>query len=134
MTNSHYIARQLEKSCAGTHEHQALTGGRADARYPQGLCQAICKGLVDELRITFGGMKRILGVTKYDKVKDNEHEHTWTGNGAAWDDITGEQLDPQMVRKARAEESQYIRSQRVWIKCDEVKLWNAVSKLLKRNG
>ena len=52
MTNSIEIAEQLQRRCKGDHEHQWLTGKRASeaARYPEGLCRAICIGLMKELR------------------------------------------------------------------------------------
>ena len=48
MTNFRCIARELIRSCNGQHTHQALVDGRAKdaARYPDGLCRAICRGLV----------------------------------------------------------------------------------------
>ena len=52
MTNSDEIARELQKRCDGKHEHQQLISGRAGpaARYPEGLCRAICIGLAKELK------------------------------------------------------------------------------------
>ena len=48
MTNSRAMGRELERKCNGAHEHQPLLDGRASAaaRYPQGLCRAICRGIV----------------------------------------------------------------------------------------
>ena len=48
MTNSRAMGRELERKCNGAHEHQPLVDGRASAasRYPQGLCRAICRGIV----------------------------------------------------------------------------------------
>ena len=45
MTNSQAIAAELKRVCDGKHEHQQLLSGRAAeaARYPKGLCEAICK-------------------------------------------------------------------------------------------
>ena len=51
MTNSQGIAAQLGRKCPGRHEHQQLLSGSAGpaARYPQGLCEVICRGLLTEL-------------------------------------------------------------------------------------
>ena len=50
MTNSRSIAKELGRRCPGLHAHQPLLDGRAKsaARYPDGLCRAICRGLVKE--------------------------------------------------------------------------------------
>ena len=50
-TNSRSIARELSKRCDGQHEHQTLLNGRAKdaARYPEGLCRAICRGLMKDM-------------------------------------------------------------------------------------
>ena len=52
MTNSHAIAAELKRVCKGEHEHQQLLSGRAAeaARYPKGLCEAICRGLREEIK------------------------------------------------------------------------------------
>ena len=50
MTNSTALGRELSRKCDGTHEHQQLVDGRASeaARYPPGLCKALCRGIVEE--------------------------------------------------------------------------------------
>ena len=50
MTNSPCIARELARLCPRDHEHVHLVGGRAAgaAIYPEKLCVAICKGLVNQ--------------------------------------------------------------------------------------
>ncbi len=47
MTNSVMIARELNLRCQNDHEHVQLMSGRAGpaARYPKGLCEAICMGV-----------------------------------------------------------------------------------------
>ena len=48
MTNCSHIARELGVRCDKSHDHVHLVGGRAAAAaiYPDGLCEAICRGLV----------------------------------------------------------------------------------------
>ena len=50
MTNSRAIARELSRKCKGQHVHQPLVDGRAKeaARYPDGFCRAVCRGLMKE--------------------------------------------------------------------------------------
>ena len=48
MTNSRAMGRELERACDQQHDHQHLVDGRAAAaaRYPPGLCRAMCRGIV----------------------------------------------------------------------------------------
>ena len=48
VSNAWCLLEELSKRCPRTHEHQALMGGRAAAaaEYPDGLCDAVCRGLV----------------------------------------------------------------------------------------
>ncbi|MDA8583908.1 hypothetical protein N9L68_06725 [bacterium] len=50
MTNSRAIAKESGRRCPGLHSYQPLVDGRAKsvARYPEGLCRAISRGLVKE--------------------------------------------------------------------------------------
>ena len=45
--------------------------------------------------------------------KDDPHE---ANNAVAWDDVSGESLDPKQVLKARLKELEYIREKGVWKK------------------
>ena len=47
MTSSWWIRQELGKKCDGSHDHVPLMEGRAAgaAIYPQGLCEAICRGI-----------------------------------------------------------------------------------------
>ena len=56
MTNSRGIAQELNKKCDGSHVHQELISGRAKdaARYPRELCEAICRGMMEEMKIFLG--------------------------------------------------------------------------------
>ena len=110
LTNSTAIAGELNVRCNKEHEHQSLVGGRAAAaaRYPKGLCRAICRGIVREKKERIREVKSIarLEVAKGRKapevekfhekeeaewekmmikqIKDAEEERFW-----ATDDLTG---------------------------------------------
>ena len=123
MTNSQAISHQLRRKCPGAHRHQQLLGGRAQyaARYPEGLCKAICQGLMEEKRWQDMGLKSLLSVCQSDRVSElpdgqTLHEEMRTEEGDAWDDLTGEALDPEEVRKARRKELEYIHAKPVWTK------------------
>lgn len=47
MTNSWCIVDELEVKCSGGHDHVWLRDGKAKGaeRYPEKLCEAICRGL-----------------------------------------------------------------------------------------
>ena len=74
MTNSRAIGRELSRRCDGTHEHQPLIDGRAQAaaRYPQAFCKAICRGVVK------GKMQRVLDIRAVVEIQEGEH---WRGLG-----------------------------------------------------
>ena len=131
MTNSYSIARELERTCDGTHSHQPLLDGRAKAseRYPPALCRAICRGLIKEAQIQVQHLKAMVEVTAPGADltipnPDEFHESVmqefrnlaeWDGGGA-WDDVTSMPLDKRKVQMARAEEIGYVRSKNVWTK------------------
>ena len=51
--------------------------------------------------------------TKQEKGEDYEDEAQL---GQAWDDLTGAELDPREVKKAREREVGYVRNKKVWVK------------------
>jgi len=117
MTNSIAVAEELSKKCQGGHVHTHLMGGnRASqaARYPQGLCEAICRGLVRELRWKEEGVQKLMSLsakTVIDKREDHEEE-----TGGAWDDVSGVELDMKKVMEARKVEIGYVHVKKVWTK------------------
>ena len=54
ITNSKYVAMELQRRCNGEHIHEHLMGGLAKfaAIYPKELCQVIVRGLLRHLRAT----------------------------------------------------------------------------------
>ena len=144
MTNSWEIGRELQKRCDGQHNHQELINGRAQwaARYPPGLCRAICKGLLRERQNDLHQVKCLLSVSVSDQV-----EATPYGDGGArergvrheeddqlaqaWDDVTGEQLDSGEVKRARMVEIGYVREKRVWRKITRAEAMKRGIKVIK---
>ena len=65
LSNAEYLLKELSKRCDGGHEHQPLLDGRAKAAaiYPEGLCRAMCKGLMRQLQIKRGKVKPLLEVS-----------------------------------------------------------------------
>ena len=65
-SNSRAIIKELQKKCDGTHPHQPLVDGRVAeaARYPEGLCRAICRGIVEEKRQRNLQIRAVKGISK----------------------------------------------------------------------
>ena len=139
MTNSMSIAKELEKKCSGQHVHGELLGeGRpaAAARYPSLLCEAICKGLMQELRWRGHGMKFLTAVTAKDKVytdpdKNDHEEEEEVCMATAWDDVSGAELNPKEVKKAREKEMGYVNGKKVWTKIPRRKALQRGWKIIK---
>ena len=124
MTNSFEIDMELQKRC---DQHPEVLGGRAKwtARYPEDMCMAISRGLLKEIRNGELNVKGILSLRAGDKIYEGESDGKSEGRRRevgheevqeAWDDVTGERLDPREVLMARKTEMQYIRSKKVWHK------------------
>ena len=66
MTNSQVLGRELNRKCDKSHEHQPLLDGRTKdaARYPPGLCRAICRGISKEK------MLRACGITPMVSIRE----------------------------------------------------------------
>ena len=77
------------------HRHQQQLGSRAEpaARYPEGLCRAICMGLMKELRNKECHVKKILELIEHTTVGEIQEEETVDFDVEAWDDFTGKVLD-----------------------------------------
>ena len=62
--------------------------------------------------------------TKYEIVEEPDHEEF----GMAWDDVSGAELDPGKVRKARAEEVEYVRKMRLYEKVPVTQCYQRIGK------
>jgi hypothetical protein len=125
MTNSGEIAQELSKRCNQRHTHQTLTGERARvaAEYPSGLCNAICRGLMNEIKMMAMQIRPLMILKHTDHVGkidgggnnlvDDRHEEAF---GEAYDDISGAELNVKDVRKARLKELGYVDEKNVWTK------------------
>ena len=173
MTSSRYIADQLSKKCDGSHKHVHLMGGRAAAAqvYPDELCEAILRGVVNQKKadaqglvstgimsgsqarsfigslgfsmgsnvVEAAGMTRPIGKWP-ESWCDPVHEANGgndkfgsrpqrgieilkgeldsliikDGIAVAKDDVTGAELVPDLVKKARAEEMSYFKKLKVY--------------------
>ena len=138
MTNSPCIAKQLSLKCPNNgrnmpHDHIKFINGRASAAqiYPPGLCRAVCKGLIEQIEMDRTGQFLLVGVgmsqdsntndmkKEADRFKEKcrtvEEDHE-VEMEEAWDDVSGEKLDPAEVKKARKEEVDYVRKMKLYNK------------------
>ena len=109
-----------------------LEGGRARKAqtYPRELCKAICVGLQEQIKADAAGQflpmessneeatsRELMGTAKeipekYKTVEEPDEGLVET----AWDDVSGAELDPNQVKKARAEEIDYIHMMKLYEK------------------
>ena len=138
MTMSSETANELSWKCPKDHLHQALVGerGRMAALYPEGLCEAICRGLQREIIRSKMNVRVLTTVISTDKIgtdtsknrsiaPEKDGRSVGIAYGMAWDDLTGATLDPREVSKARLKELRYINDKSVYKK---ISTSEAVSK------
>ena len=133
MTNSPFIAHELGRVCQNgtghraTHRHITLLAGKAKhcQVYPQPLCEAICRGIKQQKQAC-ENKEYLLGVVEAKATSsmpippEETEEATWQEHWAEmqeqeyWDSASGQPLDPELVRKARHEEVQYIRQSKLY--------------------
>ena len=116
MSNIPELLPELTLKCDEQHRHQQLLGSRAGpaARYPEGLCRAICMGLMKGLRNKECHVKKKLELTEHTTIGEILEEETVDFDVEAWDDVTGKALEPKAVRQARLKEMRYVKEKEVW--------------------
>lgn len=137
LINSPCIAMELQRRCPNRrghmqHRHVILMGGRTkDAQvYPEGLCRAICQGLINQMEADKKGqfmLAKLNGTNRemkdvkeqlqqlHHRYKIAEEDYS-SALEAAWGDVTGAELDPQMVKQARSEEVKCIHKMKLYKK------------------
>eukprot|EP00435_Cladocopium_sp_Y103_P034158 s1161_g8.t1 len=123
MTNSKFIADELEGVCEnklkGTevHRHVHLIGGqraKMAQKYPIALVEAVLRGLKNELRAR-GDINMVeemlTGPSPDDYVS---WEQDVEAEEMTYDDASGALLDPELVKKAKEEELQWLRKEKVY--------------------
>ena len=138
LTNSPCIAKRMSFRCPNKgsnnkHDHVILINGRAKAAeiYPPGLCKAVCEGFIEQIQVDQMGQFLIAEVNDDGKGSGQQmnqeakqfkeryrtvEEDTSEELERAWDDVSGAELDASAVRKARAEEVEYVRKLELYTK------------------
>ena len=129
ITNAPLVAAQLERKCDRNHKHAQLQSNRTSkaAIYPDKLIDAVCKGINDQIRTDQMDINIIAsinlekGLSVLDELKQLQlnaaqcHEEL-DADAYAVDDVSGANLDPKMVVKARADEIEYVRTMKLYTK------------------
>ena len=147
VTNSAAVARRLDKRCMGGHRHVSRGRGRATSSrvHPQGLCDAVCQGLIDDYQeyMKRKETKTTTDDTSEDRIEENMNKliggnqdvneicSLVHGGSAVWDDVRGGYLDPELVRQAREEEMRYVREAPVYRKVDRREAVAARAPIIK---
>ena len=146
MTNPYHIANELGKRCDNSHIHQPLVDGRAKnaGKYPEGLCKAICRGLIKEQQRIAQQLCAVAEVRPghwpqglpnpedfHENFEDEIRRLTENQEGAAYDDLTGMPLDRKKVEEARKEEMDYVRNKQVWKKIPRAEAARRGCKVIK---
>ena len=130
MTNAPEIARALNAQCQGSGGrcsrpsggvHRLCSGKHAKdaAKYPRELCKAMLKGVRNQMHSDGLLKSGCFGLQAPDD--DAEVERNLRGpaqgySGAYRDDLTGQVLNDDLVKAARAKELAFFYSRRVWLK------------------
>ena len=129
LTNSPLIAARSERKCDRSHKHARLQGNRTNkaAVYPNQLIDAVCEGIQDQIRADrfdinlIASIDMVKGINLLDELRKAQlnaaqcHEEPEIDEYAV-DDVSGAFLDPKMVKKARADEIEYVRTMKLYTK------------------
>ena len=114
------------------------------AIYPFDLCRAILTGFKAQIRCdgrmspTSVGLQSLMGSDMEDEVPltmleaGNSYDELLRfkvdNEEVFLDDLTGQQVDPALVREARAKEMEYVRSKGLWIKKPVEECWHKTGR------
>ena len=128
LTNSKSLNEILQRTCSGTggvcsrggsHVHCTGRIAKEAAIYPRGLCQAVIKGIVDQLKQDRLLKSGCFGVQVADDEEEIESlcQSVSTGySGKFKDDLTGQVLKDELVHDARRIELDFFNRKGVWVK------------------
>ena len=128
MTNARGIVDRLRRDCSKDHQHMRLEGGsrtRQSEVYLERLCKEIVRGLKDQMkedgRIAGEGLGTVCTLEEHkpgeEELEDEVRKY--------WDDMSGKELDPRIVKNAREEDIEEFRNRQVYIKVPISECWNA---------
>ena len=86
---------------------------RAAARYPAEFCKALCRGMKRQAKVDASGMMSTL-ILEFDRDEVSEVVYIEEPWKRYWEDISGKELKPDLVRAAREEELKVVDEMGVW--------------------
>ena len=129
ITNSPLVAARLERKCDQSHQRAQLQGSRTKqaALYQNKLIDAVTKGINDQVKADRYDLNLVAsieipkGYNIPDELKQIQSNAAQCHEDApideyAVDDVSGAFLDPKMVRNARKDEIEYVRSMKLYTK------------------
>ena len=140
MSSAVEVLKKIEKPCRGGHRHVHLVAGKAKAAqvYPKKFCTTLCAGIAAQKKLDDLGMvaRPLMSVDEMREVAKSapgedpsDALHEECGNGIkAYDDLTGDELDPTMMKKARKEEIAYFKKMGVYDKVDIEECYKVTGK------
>ena len=111
--------------------------------YPPGLCKAVCRGLVKQIEMDRDGQYLLANMEYNEKVSSKElmntakklnqkyktiEEENEDELETARDDVSGATLDPKEMKRARAEEIQYVRKMDLYKKVPKAQCYARTGK------
>ena len=130
MSSSPEILKKIHKPCCGGHRHVHLISGKAKAAqvYPRRFCTAMCAGIAAQKKLDEFGlvavpimsvddMRRAAKTTGDQNPSESLHDEHDDGI-IAFDDLTGDELKPALMKAARKEEILYFKEMGVYEKVD----------------
>ena len=151
MSSSPEVLKRISRRCANEtceepkrHRHVHLVQGRAKAAqvYPRKFGECVCEGIAAQKRLDSLGLMTRPAMTVGEM---NQHArlvatvgagecpaatlHENDGNGmVAFDDVSGQALNPALMLAARRDEMKYFRDMGVYEKVDVAESWSETGK------
>ena len=136
MSNAGEVLKRVQATCSNDsdsskakHAHILLDQGRAKRAqvYPREFCKRVCEGIAAQKRLYTLGLVAVPLLSMDDGADKSEALHEADGT-TAFDDVSGEPLNIEKVRAARAEDMDYFRSMRVYERASEAECRAATGK------
>ena len=146
MSSSPEVLKRVERRCSNEtcnakHRHVHLIQGRAKFAqvYPREFGVRVCEGIAAQKRLDALGMQArpLMTVDQMRRASAQAGEEECPGKAlhetgheglVAYDDVSGQELDPGLMVKARREEIAYFRDMGVYEKVDINEVWSETGK------
>ena len=140
MSSDVEVLKRIEKPCRGGHRHVHLVAGKAKAAqvYPRKLCTTLCAGIAAQSKLDELGLEArpLMSVEEMARAARNPAEESpsdalherCSDNLEAYDGLTGDALDPELMKKARKEDILYFKKMGVYDKAEVEECYKVIGK------